>query len=183
MPAVVFLWLLYFFRDPHRRIPAEPGLLVAPADGKVVETTRLDHDEFVGGPAVRIGVFLSIFSVHINRVPARSRVIELRYAPGKFLNALRLQSARENEAMWIGLEETAPPHRRIVVRQIAGAIARRIVCALRPGEVADRGERFGMIKLGSRTELIVSDDGSLSIEVEVGQKVKAGKTIVARYNT
>ena len=183
VPVVVFLWLLYFFRDPYRRIPAEVGLLVAPADGKVVEIARLEHDEFVGGPAVRIGVFLSIFSVHINRVPARCRVIELRYTPGKFLNALRPESARENEAVWIGLEETSPPHRRIVVRQIAGAIARRIVCTLRPGEVVDRGDQFGMIKLGSRTELIISDDESLSIEVEVGRRIKAGNTIVARYNS
>ena len=133
--------IVYFFRDPPRRVPQEPGLLVSPADGKVVEITPLEHDEFVGGPAVRIGIFLSIFNVHLNRSPAAARVIALRYSPGEFLNALRPESALRNENMWIGLEEESPPHRRMVVRQISGAIARRIVCDLRPGEVARRGDK------------------------------------------
>ena len=87
VPGVPFCLIVYFFRDPLRRIPDGAGLLVAPADGKVVEITRLEHDEFIGGPAVRIGIFLSIFNVHLNRAPAESRVIELRYSPGEFLNA------------------------------------------------------------------------------------------------
>ena len=180
LPGILLFLVVYFFRDPPRRIPQEPGLLVSPADGKVAEVTRVDHDEFVGGPAVRIGIFLSIFNVHLNRSPARARVIALRYHPGKFLNALNPQSARDNESLWIGLEEEAPPHRRLVVRQIAGAIARRIVCALRPGEVVARGQKVGMIKLGSRTELILPDTDDLKIEVQVGQKVKAGSSVLAR---
>jgi phosphatidylserine decarboxylase len=155
LPGVIFCLVVYFFRDPPRRVPAGLGLVVAPADGKVAEVAHLDHDEFLGGPAVRIGIFLSIFDVHINRAPAAARVIALRYSPGKFLNALKAESARQNENTWIGLEEEAPPHRRMVVRQISGAIARRIVCDLRPGEVVARGHKFGMIKLGSRTELIL----------------------------
>src|SRR3989339_433884 len=131
IPAILLGFVLYFFRDPPRRVPQEPGILVSPADGKIVEITRLERDDVLGGPAVRIGVFLSIFNVHLNRSPAEARVIALRYHPGKFLNALNPASARDNESMWIGLEETSPPHRRLVVRQIAGAIARRIVCALR----------------------------------------------------
>jgi phosphatidylserine decarboxylase len=174
--------VVYFFRDPPRRVPPEPGLVVAPADGKVCEVTRVERDDFVGGPAVRIGIFLSIFDVHLNRAPCRSRVIELRYSPGAFLNALRRASAEKNENMWIGLEEDAPPYRRIVVRQISGAIARRIVCDLRPGEVVDRGHKLGMIKLGSRTELLLPADDDLRVDVEVGRKVRAGKTIMARYN-
>lgn len=180
-PLVVLLWVFYFFRDPPRRVPTEPGLLIAPADGKVVDISKLEHHDFVGGPAVRIGVFLSIFNVHINRAASNCRVIELRYHPGKFLNALNPDSAIENENMWIGLEETAPPYRRMVVRQIAGAIARRIVCSLRPGEEMQVGHKFGMIKLGSRTEMIIPDDERLSIVCKEGQKIRAGLDILARY--
>ncbi len=180
-PGVVLALIVYFFRDPPRRIPTEAGALVAPADGKVVEITRLAHDEFIGGPAVRIGIFLSIFNVHMNRSPSACRVIELRYALGAFLNALSPESAMRNENTWIGLEEESPPHRRLVVRQISGAIARRIVCDLRPGEVVARGHKFGMIKFGSRTELVIPENEEMSIDVALGQKIRAGTTVVARY--
>ncbi len=183
LPAVLLCLIVYFFRDPPRRVPSEPGLLVSPADGKVVEITRLEHDQFIGGPAVRVGIFLSIFNVHLNRAPAESRVIALRYSPGKFLNALNPESAKQNENTWIGLEEETPPHRRMAVRQISGAIARRIVCDLRPGERLARGQKFGMIKLGSRTELILTDSSDLKIEVHIGQQVRAGTSIMARYLT
>jgi phosphatidylserine decarboxylase len=179
--AVLLGLVVWFFRDPPRRIPQDEGLMVSPADGKIAEITRLEGDEFVGGPAVRIGIFLSIFNVHLNRSPAAARVVRLRYFPGKFLNAMRPASARENESMWIGLEEEATPHRRLVVRQIAGAYARRIVCALRPGEVVGRGDKIGMIKLGSRTELILADEPGLRIDVKVGDRVKAGASVLARY--
>ncbi len=183
IPAVLAALVIYFFRDPPRRIPADPDVMVSPADGKIAEITRLDHDEFIGGPAVRIGIFLSIFNVHLNRIPSASRVIGLRYSPGEFLNALNPESALRNENLWIGLEEEAVPHRRLVVRTIAGTIARRIVCDLRPGEVVDRGHKLGMIKLGSRTELIVPDGPDLKISVGVGQHVKAGATIMVKYNS
>jgi len=117
----------------------------------------------------------------LNRSATAARVIALRYSPGKFLNAMKPESAWENEAMWIGLEAESPPHRRHVVRQIAGMFARRIVCALRPGEVVASGAKIGMIKLGSRTELIVPDEPGLRIEIKEGDRVKAGSTILARY--
>ena len=104
-PAVVLGLIVYFFRNPSRRVPQEPGLLVSPADGTIAEITPLAHDDFVGGPAVRIGIFLSIFNVHLNRSPLAARVIALRYSPGEFLNALRPESALRNENMWIALEE------------------------------------------------------------------------------
>ena len=173
--------IVYFFRDPNRTVPTDPGLLIGPADGKIVEITRLDHDEFIDGPAVRIGIFLSLFNVHINRAPSEARVIELRYSPGLFLNAMSPESAIKNENMWIGLEEEAEPHRRIVVRQISGLVARRICCDVKPGDIVERGEKFGMIKLGSRTELIIPDTDDLRINIEMGQAVKAGSTIMARY--
>lgn len=180
-PAVMVLFVLYFFRNPYRRVPADPDLLVSPADGTIAEVTRLDHDDFVGGPAVRIGIFLSVFNVHINCAPAAARVIRLRYTPGLFLNALKAESTIRNEALWIGLEEDAPPHRRLVVRQIAGLLARRIVCNLRSGEHVARGHKFGMIKLGSRTELICPDEPGLRVLAEIGDTVQGGSTILARY--
>ncbi len=179
--AILLGLVVWFFRDPPRQVPTGPGLLVSPADGKVVEITRLEGDDFVGGPAVRIGIFLSILNVHLNRAPEATRVIALRYHPGDFVSALDPESSVRNESMWIGLEEEAPPHRRMVVRQIAGAVARRIVCPLRPGEVLARGQKIGMIKLGSRTELIVPDGPQLEIAVKPGDRVKAGTTILARY--
>jgi len=181
IPAVPLALVVWFFRDPPRKIPPTPGALVSPADGKVTEITRLEHDEFIGGPAVRIGIFLSIFNVHLNRTPTACRVIALRYHPGEFLNAMNPESAIRNENIWIGIEEDAPPYRRMVVRPIAGAIARRIVCPLRPGDRLERGEKIGMIKLGSRTELVVPDAEDLVIDTHVGQRVKAGSSVLARY--
>jgi phosphatidylserine decarboxylase len=174
-------FILYFYRDPPRRVPHGPGLLISPADGRIAEITKLAHDDFIGGPAVRIGIFLSVFNVHINRAPSAARVVRLRYAPGLFLNALDPQSAIKNESLWIGLEEESQPHRRLVVRQIAGLLARRIVCNLRSGEVVERGQQFGMIKLGSRTELLLPDEPSLEVLVKMGQKVQGGATVFARY--
>lgn len=180
--GLVLVWLISFFRNPRRNLPHAPGLIVSPADGKIAEITRLEHHEFVGGPAVRIGIFLSIFNVHLNRSPAAARVIALHYHPGKFLNALNPESAIVNENMVIQLEETAAPYRRMVVRQIAGLFARKIVCDLKPGDDLVRGRIFGMIKLGSRTELILPDEPGLEISIAVGDKVRAGSDVVAKYS-
>ncbi len=183
LPAVLLCLLLYFFRDPPRRVPTQPGLIVSPADGKITEVAYLDGEEFIGGRAVRISIFLSIFNVHLNRAPLESRVIALRYRPGEFFNAFRSESAERNENTWIALEEESPPHRRLIVRQISGAIARRIVCNPRPGEVLDRGQKFGMIKFGSRTELILPDTPDLKLEVQVGDRVKAGSNVIGKWST
>jgi len=181
IPAIPLALVVWFFRDPTRRIPQGPGLMLSPADGRVVSVDRLEHDEFVGGPAVRIGIFLSIFNVHLNRAPCDCRVVAMRYHPGKFLSAVRPESSLENENIWIGVEDVHSPGRRMAVRPIAGAVARRIVCPLRIGDALRRGEKIGMIKLGSRTELIVPETEDLRVEVAVGAKVKAGKTVLARY--
>jgi phosphatidylserine decarboxylase len=180
IPAILLAFLLYFFRDPPRRSPQEAGQFVSPADGKIAEVTRLAHDDYFEGPAIRIGIFMSIFDVHLTRAPATSRIIALKYSPGEFLNALNPQSATRNESMWIGMEEELPPHDRMVVRQIAGAYARRIVCVLRPGQVVVCGERIGMIKLGSRTELIVPDRPDMQIQVNVGDRVRAGVSVLVQ---
>jgi phosphatidylserine decarboxylase len=178
VPGVMLGLVVYFFRDPQRQIPSAEGAIVAPADGTIAEITPLDHDDFLDGPAVRIGIFLSIFNVHVNRSPRDARVVAMHYKPGEFLNAINPESALRNEFLWLGFEE--PTGGRFAVRAISGLIARRIVCVLRPGKAVRRGEKFGMIKLGSRTELILPRE-SVEVEVAVGQKVKAGSTVLARY--
>ena len=183
VPAALGLFVISFFRNPRRVIPDAPGQIVAPADGKVVAIEELPHDDYVGGRAVLIGIFLSVFNVHINRSPVAARVIGLTYRRGKFLNALRAASAQENEQMAVRLEENAFPHRRLIVRQIAGAIARRIVCWVAPGEELERGEQFGMIKLGSRTELVLPWEPGLQVRVAVGDHVRAGSSVMAQYGS
>ena len=180
IPFVVLLWLISFFRDPPRRIPVEPQAIVAPADGTVVDITPLAEYDFIGRRSVRIGIFLSIFNVHINRAPTAGRVLELHYHPGEFLNALNPESAERNEYMWIGMEQPNEPQNRFAVRQISGMLARRIVCTLAVGQTVTKGEKFGMIKLGSRTELVLPAD-AVDIAVKLGDKIHAGSTIVARW--
>lgn len=180
VPLVLLGLVVYFFRDPHREPPGDPAAIVSPADGVIAEVTELDHYDFIDGPAVRIGIFLSIFNVHINRAPRAGRVVAMHYKPGEFLNALNPESAIRNEFMWIGFEEEGQPGMRYAVRQISGLLARRIVCALRPGQPVRRGEKFGMIKLGSRTELILPRD-AVRVEAAVGDVVRAGSTVLARF--
>jgi phosphatidylserine decarboxylase len=179
-PAVCAAIVIGFFRNPRRVPPTEAGLVVSPADGTITTIENLEYDEFVGGPAVLVGIFLSVFNVHINRTPVAGRVISVSYRRGKFLNALRPESARENEQLTVRMQELAAPHRRMLVRQITGAIARRIVCWAAPGDEFARGEQFGMIKLGSRTELVFPDDGSFQLQAKLGDRVKAGVTVLAR---
>ncbi len=181
-PALVGLSIIWFFRNPRRIIPSEPGTVVSPADGHISSIEDVD-DEFIGRPAVLVGIFLSIFDVHINRSSMDATVVGLQYRHGKFLNALRPESARENERMEVRLVENNFPYRRFIVRQIAGAIARRIVCWVAPGDSVERGEQFGMIKLGSRTELLIPKEEGLEILVSLGQKVIAGTTVVAKYSS
>jgi len=180
--ALAGMSIVWFFRDPKRIIPSERGAVVSPADGHISCVEEV-ADEFIGRPAVLIGIFLSVFDVHINRASMDATVVGLRYRRGKFLNALRPESARENERMEIRLEQNRSPYRRFVIRQIAGAIARRIVCWVTPGESVKRGDQFGMIKLGSRTELIIPKEAGLEILISIGQKVKAGTTVLAEYSS
>jgi phosphatidylserine decarboxylase len=180
-PAALGLLILWFFRNPRRIAPAESGLVVAPADGRIVSIRKIDYDPFLGAPAVEIGIFLSIFNVHVNRVPVAARIIGLTYRPGKFLNALLAASALENERIDVRLEENVPPFRRYVVRQIAGAIASRIVCWVAPGSDLPRGTAFGMIKFGSRTEIVLPEEQALQVLVRPGENVRAGVTVLACF--
>ena len=181
VPGALCVW---FFRDPARTVPTEPGFVVSPADGTVAEVAKLDYHPFLDGPAVRVGIFLSIFNVHVNRWPQAARVVGLDYHPGKYLDARNPDSVTENEQVHLRLETTDPadgPPRRMVIHAIAGAVARRIVCILKPGDQKPRGAKVGMIKLGSRTELILPDEPGLTVRVEVGQKVLGGATVLAAY--
>jgi len=178
-PLVVFALVVWFFRNPPREIPTGHGVVVSPADGKLVEIVEIEDPDI--GPAIRFGIFLSIFNVHINRSSMSGAVVAVRYRPGKFLNALRPESARENENLDVILASHEMPGQFFRIRQITGQFARRIVCWVRPGDVLTRGEQFGMIKLGSRTELVIPRHDALKIEIAIGDKVSAGLTRLAHY--
>lgn len=173
LPALGLALTWGFFRDPRRVIPEGDGLLVAPADGTIVELSEVEETEFLKTPCHKIGIFLSVFDVHINRAPCDGLVRAVKYRPGRFLDARNPASSSANESNSILLGD-------VVIRQIAGAIARRIVCEARPDDRLARGQKFGMIKLGSRTELYIPRDKVKEIRVRLKDKVKGGETVVAR---
>jgi phosphatidylserine decarboxylase len=179
--AAVLVWALMFFRDPHRQVPSDDTVLVAPADGKVTDIETLDETDFLAGPTLRIGIFLSIFNTHINRAPCNVTVEKISYRKGRYVNAMNPLSSKVNESNALVMVRTGEPMDRLVVRQISGAIARRIVCAAREDRPLARGEKFGMIKFGSRTELYVPASEYLQCTVHIGDNVKAGITPLLRY--
>jgi phosphatidylserine decarboxylase len=181
LAVVLVLWLFVFsfFRDPERMIPSDADAVVSPADGTVREVGEVADPDFPGGRAYLVSIFLSVFNVHVNRVPRTARVTGLHYYPGCFLDARRPECGVRNEQFWIDLEDARAkvPMR---LKQIAGAIARRIVCWLRPGEEVRAGDRVGMIKFGSRTDLLLPVEAVREVLVRVGDKVKGGSTILLR---
>ena len=189
-PLAVLTLLLYFclaafFRSPWRRIPADPELILSPADGVVRDIGEAElRQEPFDGKAQRIGIFLSVFNVHVNRAPAAWRVLSKQYRPGRYLDARNPDCARENEAMTLGgTASVAGWEFPLAVRQISGAIARRIVCPVEPGRALAKGKIYGMIKFGSRTELYLPVDERIEILVKPGDRVKAGLTALARVKT
>lgn len=179
--AAVLAWALMFFRDPRRNTPRDETLFVAPADGRVTDIEQMPQSELIGGPTLRIGIFLSIFNVHINRSPCNARVETIAYRKGSYLNAMNPLSAKVNESNTLTLVRTGEPRDRFVVRQISGAIARRIVCEAKEGSELSQGQAFGMIKFGSRTELYVPASKPIECLVCIGDAVKAGITPLLRY--
>jgi phosphatidylserine decarboxylase len=179
--GVVFLWTLSFFRDPEREVPKGKDILLAPADGTITDIENVDENEFIKGKTLRIGIFLSIFDVHINRSPCRVKVEKIIYHEGQYLDARKLEAGRFNESNDLWLVRVVPPYGKLIVRQISGAIARRIVCRASEGEELAGGQRFGMIKFGSRTELYVPVSENIKCLLNVGDKVKAGLTPIIRY--
>ena len=185
--AAVFLGLLvflgFFFRDPARKVPEQADVLVSPADGKIVEISRVDDCPLLEGSLLKIGIFMSVFNAHVNRAPAAGAVGKISYVPGKFYNALRSKAASQNESNNVIFSCPDVPGQRVLVKQIAGVLARRIVCGCKLGEQLARGERFGMIKFGSRVELYLLYSEHLKVQVSKGQKVKAGSTVLVGYDS
>jgi len=181
--VAVAVGVLAFFRDPERQLPEGENLLLAPADGKITDIMEVDQCEYLEGRALRIGIFLSVFDVHLNRSPCAGRAGYLKAHPGKCFNAMRWHAASEqNQAHSLGIDCPDHPAGRVLVKQITGAIARRIVCECALGEELSAGQRFGMIKLGSRTELFLPIDSKAQVLVEVGQTVRAGSSILVSYD-
>jgi phosphatidylserine decarboxylase len=179
--VVLFLAVAAFFRNPCRRIPANPLLIISPADGTIKDIVEVDDFNLppFNGPAVRIGIFLSVFNVHVNRAPAEMTVEKVSYREGEYLDARDEGAVQRNEAMTISGTAVADDKTfPVAVRQISGAIARRIVCPVKPGEKLKKGEIYGMIKFGSRTELYLPV-GRAEINVKVGDKVSGGSSVLA----
>ena len=172
---LVFLCTVAFFRDPERAVPSDPNVIVAPADGAVMDILELDENEVLKAKTRRVGIFLSVFDVHTNRAPINGRVIYRQQRRGLFLDARRPDCSEKNESMTWAFEN---PRVTIVVRQITGAIARRIVAWANVGDELKKGERFGMIRFGSRTELYLPL--SATVLVKVGDHVAGGATTIAR---
>src|SRR5271165_540516 len=167
------LFVFSFFRDPERVIPAEAGAVVSPADGRVVVVT---DEENAGVPGKRISIFLAIWNVHVNRSPAAGTIVKMDYRPGKFLAAMRARASMENEQNVISLSTASG---EMVFKQIAGLIARRVVCWKKAGDTVERGERIGLVRFGSRVDLWVPRDAE--ILVALGDNVKGGSSVLARW--
>jgi phosphatidylserine decarboxylase len=179
--VVIWLALMSFFRDPIRLLPAnlEPGAMLSPADGVISAVFEVDHHESMqnDGPAKVIRIFLSVLNVHVNRSPFDGEVVALKHTPGQFMNAQRAESADVNEANLITLRIATGE--TIGVRQVSGMLARAIVCPLKIGDRLTRGQKFGMIKFGSTTELILPRPRDVTVHVKKGDKVKGGVTLLA----
>jgi phosphatidylserine decarboxylase len=167
-------WIVYFFRDPERTGERGDRLVVSPADGKVVQITEVDEPAFVRGRALRISIFMNVFNVHVNRYPVTGTVAYVHYNAGKFLNAATDKASLENEQMSVGIDTSRGP---VLVRQIAGLIARRIVNYAKVGTRAEQGVRMGIIRFGSRVDVFVPPHSSL--RVKLGDMPVAGVTVLA----
>jgi phosphatidylserine decarboxylase len=183
LPGILALALLTFYRDPPRKAPAGDELLLAPADGKIIKIERDYSAEGSESRELRLVIFLSVLDVHINRSPCAGTVTEVQYNPGEFLNALRSEATTRNENNLVTIRPQAPLPGPIRVRQIAGVLARRVVCTVEPGDEVSAGQRFGMIKFGSQTEIRVPEDSRWQLRVAAGDRVKAGLTVLARLES
>jgi len=179
IPASVFLvlttFVLSFFRDPERFIPPQENTIVSPADGKVILVEKIDANEFTAGKAYKISIFMNVFNVHVNRIPFAGKVDDVIYMPGKFYSADSAKSALQNE--YCATVLTTSDDKTIAFVQVAGLIARRIVCWLEPGDLVEKGKRYGLIRFGSRVDLYLPED--TDIKAQLGQKVRGGESVLA----
>lgn len=173
----ITLFIAFFFRDPERKITQEENIIFAPADGKIVELIPFSENSFINSSGTKVSIFLSLWDVHINRNPISGVVGYSKYTPGRFNPAYKEKASLENEQNELGMENEKI---KLVLKQIAGTIARRIVCRIKEGDKIIAGQRFGMIKFGSRIELFLPE--KVKILVKLNQKVKAGKTVIGTYS-
>lgn len=178
LPGVLTLYLMFFFRNPRRAIPADADLVVSPADGKVMGVCEVYEDQFLEANGIKVIIFLSVFDVHINRSPIRGEIRYQQYTCGRFRPAYKESVGWENERHAIGLENEKM---RVLVTQIAGILARRIVSWVTLGSVLEKGQRYGLIKFGSCTELVVPPE--VEILVKKGDKVRGGETVIGRLRS
>jgi phosphatidylserine decarboxylase len=176
LSGAALLFTLYFFRDPDRSVPPDPRLVLAPADGKVLGVRRVMSSEYVEGEAVEISIFMSPLNVHVNRYPVSGQVEYFRHFPGEFLVAFDEKASLRNERTHVGV---AGKGGKVLFKQIAGFVARRIVAEIREGDTAVAGERFGMIRFGSRVDVILP--AGVSVRVQEGMTTVAGETVLAAY--
>lgn len=172
--TLLALWVAYFFRDPERTGPRGDRLVISPADGRVIDIREVDEPAYLGGRAIRISVFMNVFNVHVNRYPVSGTVEYVHYNPGKFFNAAAEKASLDNEQMSVGVRTGA---QKVLFRQIAGLIARRIVTYSRPGDTAGQGDRMGLIRFGSRVDVFVPVGST--IRATLDQKPVAGVTVLA----
>lgn len=171
IPVLLAAFFLWFFRDPERPIPSDPGLIVSPADGLVTEAVTISTPD---GPRKRISIFLSVFDVHVNRAPIAGELREVRYFKGQYMNAMNPACAESNERNVVTMRGEGI---EVTFKQIAGLLARRIVFPLKEGDRVERGQRVGLIKFGSRTDVIIPE--TAEFRVKVGQRVKGGASVIA----
>ena len=176
--AVVAVWLLVFFRDPTRTGPRGDALVIAPADGKIVSIADVNEPKYLQAPARRISIFMSVFDVHVNRYPVSGRVELVKYHPGKFLHAAEEKASLDNEQSSVGVRGSRG---RLLVRQIAGLIARRIVTDSKLGDSVSQASRLGMIRFGSRVDVFIPAADRPTVRVQIGDRVAAGSTVLAEY--
>jgi len=173
---LLFIFSLYFFRDPEREKPSGNNYVLSPADGKVIKIETTEENDFFNSKVKLVSIFMSIFSVHVNRIPISGKVVYFNYKKGAFLQAFKDEATYVNEQTIIGIENNDI---KVLYKQIAGIIARRIVCNLYLGREVIQGERFGMIKFGSRVDIFLPE--SVEVKVALNEKVTAGKTIIGTY--
>ena len=176
--TLLCLWVAYFFRDPERDGPRGASLVISPADGRVIDIREVDEPSYLGGRAIRISVFMNVLNVHVNRYPVSGTVEHLHYNPGKFINAAAEKASLENEQMSVGVNTGA---HKVLFRQIAGLVARRIVTYSQVGDTAAQGARMGLIRFGSRVDVFVPVGST--IRAQLGEKPQAGVTVLAELPT
>lgn len=177
IPIILLLFTLFFFRNPEREVPLDELTLVSPADGVVMDVERVFEDQFLNGESIRVRIFLSVFNVHIHRCPMAGTVAFRSYRPGQMIPAFKSHASDLNEKNYVGIQNK---HLQILVTQVTGFIARRIVCWVNQGDTVSKGERFGLIKFGSCTEIFVPTN--VAIMVSPGEKVRGGISVIGRVS-